>query len=206
MNKLAVLASVVSTAVLLTACGGGGDDNNNGGASNASQGSNSNQGTPPSGNSGSTAPTTNPQPAAFSCPTSYKKLSITKSAVPNATLSLVTDDNLAKVSVKMPQYAIGDVTICLGKPTPTPAGVSADYVYEILTDGDYAYLLNPQISMNFTTPTVLTTVPVIELAIQQPDSVKYIVAQGNTGTINGNNVSVTSAALSHGLFVVRLPH
>ncbi|KVE00197.1 hypothetical protein WI91_26080 [Burkholderia vietnamiensis] len=78
----------MSTVVVLAACGGGGD----GGGSAAS------------GNSaGSTSQTTTTTTAAFSCPATYKKLSLSNnSVIANANLNLTTDDGIATLTVKTP--------------------------------------------------------------------------------------------------------
>ncbi|MFJ4293987.1 hypothetical protein ACIP1U_30095 [Cupriavidus sp. NPDC089707] len=197
MNKLAVLASVVSTAVLLTACGGGGDDNNSG--SSTAQGN-------AGANGGASTPAPAPAPAAFSCPDSYRKLTLSNSSVPNASMSIVTDDNVAKLTVKTPASGLTNVTICLGKPNPVPAGVSADHVYELRTDGAYASLINPQLTLTFTTASTLTVAPTIETAQSTASGVTYAAAPGSSGTVNGTNVTVTASAPAAGVYVVRLPH
>ncbi|MBP0621592.1 hypothetical protein [Cupriavidus consociatus] len=197
MNKLAVLASVVSIAVLLTACGGGGDDNN--GGSSTPQ---SNAGA----NGGASAPTPAPAPAAFSCPDGYRKLTLSNSSVPNASMSIVTDDNIAKLTVKTPASGLTNVTLCLGKPNPVPAGVSADYVYELKTDGAYASLINPQLMLTFTTASTLSVAPTIETAQSTASGGTYAAAPGSSGAVNGTNVTVTASALAAGIYVVRLPH
>ncbi|MBB3012763.1 hypothetical protein [Cupriavidus alkaliphilus] len=197
MNKLAVLASVVSTAVLLTACGGGGDDNNSG--SSTPQGN-------AGANGGASAPAPAPAPAAFSCPDSYRKLTLANSSVPNASMSIVTDDNVAKLTVKTPASGLTNVTICLGEPNPVPAGVSADHVYELKTDGAYASLLDPKLTLTFTTANTLSVAPMIEIAQSTANGVTYASAPGSSGTVNGTNVAVTAPAPAAGIYVVRLPH
>ncbi|MEM5432965.1 hypothetical protein [Cupriavidus oxalaticus] len=197
MNKLAVLASIVSTAVLLAACGGGGDDNNSGSS------------TPPNNvgaNEGASTSGPAPAPAAFSCPDSYRTLTLSNSSVPNASMSIVTDDNAAKLTVKTPASGLTNVTICLGKPNPVPAGVSADHVYELKTDGAYASLINPQLTLTFTTVSTLIVAPTIETAQGTASGVTYAPAPGSSGTVNGTNVTVTASAPAAGLYVVRLPH
>ncbi|MBP0631053.1 MULTISPECIES: hypothetical protein [unclassified Cupriavidus] len=196
MNKLAVLAGIVSTAVLLTACGGGGDDNSGSSTPQSNTGANGGASTP--------APT--PAPAAFSCPDSYRKLTLANSSVPNASMSIVTDDNVANLTVKTPATGLTNVTICLGKPNPVPAGVSADHVYELKTDGAYASLINPQLTLTFTTASTLTAAPTIETAQSTANGVTYAAAPGSSGTVNGTNVTVTASAPGAGVYVVRLPH
>lgn len=196
MKKLAMYVGLVSSVALFAACGGGGDDGNGGTSAQAQSGA----------NGGASSPTPTPAPAAFSCPDSYRKLTLSNSSVQNANMSIVTDDGIARLTVKTPATGLANVTICLGKPVPTPAGVVADYVYEVKADGGYASLLNPQISLTFTTPTVLAAAPVIEVAQSTANGVTYTAAPGSNGTVNGTNVNVTASAPAAGVYVVRLPH
>ncbi|SOY61123.1 hypothetical protein [Cupriavidus taiwanensis] len=196
MKKLAMYAGLVSSVALFAACGGGGDDGNAGTS-------------PPDQsavNGGASSPTLTPAPAAFSCPDSYRKLTLSNSAVPNANMSVATDDGIARLTVKTPATGLANVTICLGKPDPLPAGIVADYVYEVKTDGGYASLLNPQISLTFTTPAALAAAPAIEVVQSTTNGVTYAVAPGSQGTVNGTNVNVTASAPAAGVYVVRLPH
>ncbi len=195
MKKLAMLAGVVSGVALLAACGGEGGSN--GGGSAAPSGS----------NAGASTPAATVQPTAFSCPDSYRKITLAAGgSVPNANMSIVTDDNIAKLTVKTPASGLTNVTICLGKPNPVPTGVSADYVYEIKTDGAYASLLNPQLTLTFTTASTLAQAPTIETAQSTANGVTYTAAPNSNGTVNGANVSVTASAPAAGVYVVRLPH
>ncbi|NOV26565.1 hypothetical protein E5S69_23945 [Cupriavidus necator] len=196
MKKLAMYVGLVSSVALFAACGGGGDDGN-GGTSSQDQSA---------ANGGASTPTPTPAPAAFSCPDSYRKLTLSNSAVPNANMSIATDDGIARLTVKTPATGLANVTICLGKPDPLPAGVVADYVYEVKTDGAYASLLNPQISLTFTTPAALAAAPAIEVAQSTANGVTYTAAPGGQGTVNGTNVAVTASAPVAGVYVVRLPH
>ncbi|SOZ40114.1 hypothetical protein [Cupriavidus neocaledonicus] len=196
MKKLAMYVSLVSSVALLAACGGGGDDGNGGTSAQDQSGA----------NGGASSPTPTPAPAAFSCPDGYRKLTLSNSSVPNANMSIVTDDGIAKLTVKTPATGLANVTICLGKPDLVPAGVVADYVYEVKADGGYASLLNPQISLTFITPTVLAAAPAIEVALGTANGVTYTAAPGSNGTVNGTNVNVTASAPAAGVYVVRLPH
>lgn len=196
MNKIATWMTLAASAALLAACGGGGDGGNNGASAT------------PAANGGGSSPAANPAPAAFSCPDTYKKITLSNnSSVPNANMSITTDDNIAKLTVKTPASGLSSVTICLGKPNPVPAGVTADYVYELKTDGAYSSLLNPQLSLTFSTsPTTLAAAPNIEIAQSSSNGVTYTAAPNSTGTVNGTNVSVTASATAAGVYVVRLPH
>ncbi|EKZ99395.1 hypothetical protein SGO26_08130 [Cupriavidus metallidurans] len=147
---------------------------------------------------------TNPQPTAFSCPDNYRKISLGANSVPNANLSLVTDDNIATLTVKTPQTGLKDVTICLGTPNPLPTGVKADYAYEVKTNGDYAHLLNPQLKVAFTLPSTMYANPILETVQSTANGVTYTVARNDVSTVNGTNASITADVPAAGLYVVRL--
>lgn len=196
MNKKMILASLMSSAALLAACGGG--DGGNGGTSNAASSD---------GAAGTTSPATpDPQPVEFKCPNGYKSIQVTKSAVPNVTMTLVTDDGIATLTFKTPpDGVVRDVTICLGKPDPVPAGVTADYVYEIKSYGAFDSMFNRTLTLNFTADVMpVPSLPVIEMADVSGGTITY------KPTIMGSiyavrpNYSLAAAANFTGLYVVRM--
>lgn len=197
MKHMTKLMGILASAAMLAACGGGGDDADGGGSPAQDQ---------PPANGDASNPTPEPAPAAFSCPDSYKKITLSNSSVQNASMSIATDDGIARLTVKTPASGLTNVTICLGKPNPVPAGLVADHVYEVKTDGAYASLLNQQLSLTFTTPTALAAAPTIEIAQSTANGVTYTAAAGSNGSVNGTNVNVTASAPAAGVYVVRLPH
>ena len=50
--------------------------------------------------------TTTTKEAAFSCPSSYKKLTLSNSSISNANMNLVTDDGIATLTIKTPLYPV----------------------------------------------------------------------------------------------------
>ncbi|WP_419687673.1 hypothetical protein ACN22W_26450 [Burkholderia theae] len=196
MKKRLILASVMGSAFLLSACGGG----DGGGGSTAT---NNNA-------AGSTSPTTSgtsTSDAAFSCPSDYKKLSLTNSnIVANVNMNLTTDDGIATLTIKTPSNGItGDFTVCLGKPNPVPAGVTADYVYEVKSSGDLRSMAYSTLTLNFTTNVKPTkNPPVIEYANVSGGTVTYqSVLQGSSVSV-APNYSLSANAQVAGLYVVRL--
>jgi len=194
MNKKMVLASLMSSAALLAACGGGDD----GGSSSASSNDSA---------AGATSPTTqDPQSTAIKCPNGYKSIQLTKSAVANATMTLVTDDGIATLTFKTPpEGVVRDGTICLGKPDPVPAGVKADYVYEIKAYGAFDNMYNRTLTLNFTTDIVPNpNPPVIEMADVSGGTVTYKPTIMGSIFSNRPNYSLVAAANFPGLYVVRM--
>ncbi|WP_446900700.1 hypothetical protein [Burkholderia sp. YIM B11467] len=198
------LAGLMGSAVLLTACGGG-DGGGSSTSNNGSAGSTAQTGT------NSTTDTTSQagsdgQANAVKCPDSYKSIQVTKSAIPNATMTLVTDDGIATLTFKTPpDGVVRDGTICLGKPDPVPAGVKADYVYEIKAYGAFDNMFNRTLTLNFKTDVVPDpNPPVVEMADLSSGNVTY------KPTIPGSvysvrpNYSLAVAANFPGLYVVRL--
>ncbi|WP_432207414.1 hypothetical protein [Burkholderia pyrrocinia] len=182
----------MGAAVSLTACGGG--DGSSSGAS--------------SGNSaGSTSQSSSTATAAFACPFDYKKLSITNSnVIANANINVVTDDGIATLTLKTPSSGItGDFTVCLGKPNPVPAGVTADYIYEVKSSSDLHSMASSTLTLNFTTNVKPTqNPPVIEYANVSGGTVTYTsVLQGSSVSV-APNYSLSANAQVAGFYVVRL--
>ncbi|MGZ2747205.1 hypothetical protein [Burkholderia stagnalis] len=196
MKKRLILAGVMGSAVLLSACGGGDGDGGSTATSNSATGSTSQ---PSSGTS-----TAN---AAFSCPSDYKKLSLSNSSViANANLNLVTDDGIATLTIKTPSNGItGDFTVCLGKPNPVPAGVTADYVYEVKSSGDLHSMASSTLTLNFSTSVKPTqNPPVIEYASVAGGTVTYQSVLQGASVATAPNYSLSASAQNSGLYVVRL--
>ncbi|WDR86099.2 hypothetical protein [Burkholderia ambifaria] len=194
MNKKMVLASLMSSAALLAACGGGDD----GGPSSASSNNSA---------TGTTSPTTQDPPStAIKCPAGYKSIQLTRSAVANATMTLVTDDGIATLTFKTPpEGVVRDGTICLGKPDPVPTGVKADYVYEIKAYGAFDNMYNRTLTLNFTTDVVPNpNPPVIEMADVSGGTVTYKPTIMGSIYSNRPNYSLVAAANFPGLYVVRM--
>ncbi|WP_156432177.1 hypothetical protein [Burkholderia latens] len=193
MNKKIILPCLMSTAALLGACGGG-----DGGAGNAAS----------SDSAASTASpaTQDPRPVEFKCPDGYKSIQVTKSSIPNATMTLVTDDGIATLTFKTPQDGVvRDGTICLGKPDPVPAALKADYVYEIKSYGGFDNMFNRTLTLNFTTDVVPDpNPPVIEMASVSGGGVTYKPTIMGSIYSNRPNYSLAAAANFTGLYVVRL--
>ncbi|CAM8789122.1 Lipoprotein [Burkholderia pseudomallei] len=192
MKKL-VLVGLMGSAVLLAACGGGGDGSSGGATSGSS--------------TGSTSQTASNTDAAFSCPADYKKLTLTNSSVvANVNMNLTTDDGIATLTIKTPSNGItGDFTVCLGKPNPTPAGVTADYIYEVKSSGDLRSMASSTLVLNFTTNVKPTqNPPVIEYANVSGGTVTYqSVLQGVSVSV-APNYSLSANAQVAGYYVVRL--
>ncbi|MGR8023365.1 hypothetical protein [Burkholderia cenocepacia] len=187
--KNILLASLMGSAVLLAACGGS-DDNGGASASTA--------------NSGAATPTTT---AAFSCPSDYKKMSLSNSStIANANLIIRTDDGIAELTIKTPASGkTADLTICLGKPNPVPAGVKADYVYEVKSSGDLHAMQSSTLTLNFATNTVPNpNPPVIEFADVSNGTVTYKSLTQGASYVTAPNYSLAASAQDSGLYVVRL--
>ncbi|WP_254227852.1 hypothetical protein [Burkholderia gladioli] len=194
MKKRFVLTSIMSAAVLLSACGGGDDDGGTLVAGGNTAGSTS---------QGSKETT---KEAAFSCPSSYKKLTLSNSSISNANMNLVTDDGIATLTIKTPANGIsGDFAVCLGKPDPVLAGVAADYVYEVKSAGDLHSMASSTLTLNFKTDVKPTqNPPVIEYASLSGGTVSYQPLQQGASISNAPNYSVAANAQASGLYVVRL--
>ncbi|WP_321852668.1 hypothetical protein [Burkholderia diffusa] len=191
MKKKIFLAGLMGSAVLLAACGGG--DDNGGGAS-----------APAANSTGTATPTTT---AAFSCPSDYKKMSLSNSSViANANLNLRTDDGIAVLTIKTPADGkTGDLIICLGKPNPVPAGVKADYVYEVKSSSDLHAMASSTLTLNFTTNTVPNpNPPVIEFADVSNGAVTYKSLTQGASYATAPNYTLAASAQDSGLYVVRL--
>ncbi|MGF6599825.1 hypothetical protein P3T23_004559 [Paraburkholderia sp. GAS448] len=185
-----IIAGMFATA-LVTGCGGG----HGAGSTSASSDVSAEQ-----------QPDSTPQPAAFSCPAGYKKFDVANSLVPNAGVSVVTDDGIATFTFTTPATGSNtDVVVCLGKPDPIPAGVQADYVYELKAQGALTRLLNRRLTLNFTTDVTPTQIPpAIELAKVSDGAVTYLpVIEGPIYAVRPN-YSLTANPNEPGFYVVRL--
>jgi hypothetical protein len=182
------LAGLIGSAALLAGCGGG-----DGGSS---------------GSTAANAQTTSTTPAtAFSCPSDYKKLQISnRSSIANANINLVTDDGIATLTIKTPASRVtNDLTVCLGKPNPAPAGVKADYVYEVKVKGDLHSMASSTLALNFTTDVAPNpNPPVIELADVSGRAVTYKALVQGAAYASKPNYSLSASAQDAGLYVVRL--
>ncbi|KML09746.1 MULTISPECIES: hypothetical protein, partial [Burkholderia] len=159
------------------------------------------------GSTGTATDTTSTdQTTTFKCPSGYKSIQLTKSTIPNATMTLVTDDGVATYTFKTPQDGVvRDGTVCLGKPDPVPAGVQADVIYEIKTYGGFYEMSDRKLTLNFTSNLIPDpSPPVIELADVSSGTVTYKPAiQGNLIS-TPPNFSLSVYPNAPGLYVVRL--
>ncbi|MFL9876214.1 hypothetical protein [Paraburkholderia megapolitana] len=192
-NKLFVM-SLLSSTVLLAACGGSGDGNNGSAA-------NSNRST------GSTAQTGTTPTAPFSCPADYRRISLSNnSVIANVSLNIRSDDGIATLTVKTPADGkTGDLIICLGKPDPVPAGVTANYVYEVKSSGDLSVMASSTLTLNFASDVVPDpNPPVIEFADVTNGSVVYKPLVQGASFAGAPNYTLAANAQVPGLYVVRL--
>ncbi|KVK98924.1 hypothetical protein WS93_19020 [Burkholderia cepacia] len=201
MNRLC-LATVIGAAVLLAGCGGG--DGDGSGATATGNTSNSNNNNNSTGSATDT--TSTDQTATFKCPSNYKSIQVTKSSIPNATMTLVTDDGVATYTFKTPQDGVvRDGTVCLGKPDPVPAGVQADVIYEIKTYGGFYEMPDRKLTLNFTSNLIPDpSPPVIELADVSSGTVTYKPAIQGSLISTPPNFSLSVYPNAPGLYVVRL--
>lgn len=192
MKKRFVLTGLISVAVLLSACGGDDDDSPAPGGNTAGSTSQGSQ--------------ESAKETAFSCPSSYKKLTLSNSSISNANMNLVTDDGIATLTIKTPANGIsGDFAVCLGKPDPVPAGVAADYVYEVKSAGDLHSMASSTLTLNFKTDVKpAQNPPVIEYASLSDTTVTYQPLEQGASISNPPNYSVAANAQASGLYVVRL--
>ena len=191
-NKLFVV-SLLSSAVLLTACGG--DDDGGGGAADSNR------------SAGSTAQAATTPTAPFSCPPDYRKISLSNgSVIANANLNIRSDDGIATLTIKTPASGkTGDLVICLGKPDPVPAGVTANYVYEVKFSGDLNAMTSSTLTLNFTSDVVPDpNPPVIELADITNGNVIYKPLVQGASYAEAPNYGLAANAQHAGLYVVRL--
>ncbi|MBA9897008.1 hypothetical protein [Burkholderia cepacia] len=201
MNRL-YAATAIGAAVLLAGCGGG--DGDGSGPTTTATGNTS---TSNNGSTGTATDTTSTdQTTTFKCPSNYKSIQLTKSTIPNATMTLVTDDGVATYTFKTPQDGVvRDGTVCLGKPDPVPAGVQADVIYEIKTYGGFYEMSDRKLTLNFTSNLIPDpSPPVVELADVSSGTVTYKPAiQGNLIS-TPPNFSLSVYPNAPGLYVVRL--
>lgn len=199
MNRL-YAATVIGAAVLLAGCGGG--DGDGSGAKATGNTSTSNNGS----TGAATDTTSTDQTATFKCPSGYKSIQVTKSTIPNATMTLVTDDGVATYTFKTPQDGVvRDGTVCLGKPDPVPAGVQADVIYEIKTYGGFYEMSDRKLTLNFTSNLIPDpSPPVIEVADVSSGTVTYKPAIQGSLISTPPNFSLSVYPNAPGLYVVRL--
>ncbi|PCE23593.1 hypothetical protein BWP39_28340 [Paraburkholderia acidicola] len=191
-NKLFVV-SLMSSAVLLTACGGGDGKGGSAAKDNRSADSAAQAGTDP------TAP--------FSCPSDYRKITLSNnSVIANVNLNIKSDDGIATLTVKTPADGkTGDLIICLGKPDPVPAGVTANYVYEVKSSGDLRAMASSTLTLNFASDVVPDpNPPVIEFADITNGRVTYKPLVQGASFAEAPNYSLAANAQDTGLYVVRL--
>ena len=201
MNRL-YAATVIGAAVLLAGCGGGDGD-----GSSPTTTATGNTSTSNNGSTGTATDTTSTdQTATFKCPSGYKSIQVTKSTIPNATMTLVTDDGVATYTFKTPQDGVvRDGTVCLGKPDPVPAGVQADVIYEIKTYGGFYEMSDRKLTLNFTSNLIPDpSPPVIELADVSSGTVTYKPAIQGSLISTPPNFSLSVYPNAPGLYVVRL--
>ncbi|AFQ51487.1 putative lipoprotein [Burkholderia cepacia GG4] len=146
--------------------------------------------------------------AADQAPTRVESPSIqlSKSAVANATITLVTDDGIATLTFKTPsEGVVRDGTICVGKPDPVPAGVQADYIYEVKSYGAFDSMSDRRLTLNFTTDIIPDpNPPVVEMADVSGGTVTYKPTIARSIVPVRPNYSLAVAANFTGLYVVRL--
>lgn len=203
MKKQLFLAGLMGSTVLLAACGGSG----NGGSGQPAAGSNSTNSTSNTNGTNSTGGQSAPSPEsdAFACPPYYKKIALTNSSIPNATMTLVTDDNIATLTFKTPPGGVtSDVTVCLGKPDPLPAGVQADEAYEIKAIGGFTGLFERKLTLSFKSDKIPKELPGIELATVSNGTVSYSPTIAGSVVSTPPDFSISAYPNSTGLFVVRL--
>jgi hypothetical protein len=193
------LATVIGVVVMLSGCGGGEGDGSGATATVNSDSNNGSAGT-------ATDTTSTNQTTTFKCPSSYKSIQLTKSTIPNATMTLVTDDGVATYTFKTPQDGVvRDGTVCLGKPDPVPAGVQADVIYEIKTYGGFYEMADRKLTLNFTSNLIPDPFPpVVELADVSSGTVTYKPAIQGSLVSTPPNFSLSVYPNAPGLYVVRL--
>ncbi|WP_081894901.1 hypothetical protein [Burkholderia paludis] len=204
MKNRGLPAGLMGVAVLLTACGGG-DGGGSSTRNNGSAASTARTATNGTTEAGSQA-VPDGQASAVKCPDSYKSIQVTSSAIPDATMTLVTDDGIATLTFKtLPDGVVRDGTICRGKPDPVPAGVTADYVYEIKAYGAFDTMFNRTLTLNFKTDVIPDpNPPVVEMADQANGTVIYKPTLPGSVYSVRPNCSLAVAANFPGLYVVRL--
>jgi hypothetical protein len=196
--------SLISTAVALGGCGGGGGSSGVGAAvvdtsaTAPSAASEPNEASAPNAAS-------SPQPSTFTCPANYKRLDIPLGTVGDVPMTMVTDDNIATLTFKTPAGGVTrDVTLCMGKPDPLPAGVQADYAYEITANGNFLGLSDRTLTFNFTTTEPVTGLPAIEVATVTASGVTYSPTIASVIVATRPNYSINAHPNQTGLFVIRL--
>jgi hypothetical protein len=208
LNKIFSI-SLIGTAVLLAGCGGSGGGGS--GSANSAAAAESSASTPQAASAAGAASApdaaSSAQTSAFDCPANYKRLDVEQGTVADVPMTMVTDDNIATLTFKTPPGGVTRaVTLCLGKPDPLPAGVQADYAYEIISGGDGSFLnlFDRTLTFSFTTTQPKTGTPAIEAANVTVAGVTY------SPTISGAlvsvppNYSIAAHPNQTGLFVVRL--
>jgi hypothetical protein len=201
-----ILGSLFGVTVLLAACGGGNSGNDVERADADYSSASAPGGASASGAASAPDGASSPQPAAFNCPENYKRLDITTDTAPGIPVTLVTDDNIATLTLNVPASGVSrPLTVCMGKPDPVPAGVQADYVYEITAHGNYQSVGNRLLTFNFTTNQPVTGLPMIELATVTSTGVIYSpTVPGGAQLALRPNYSISAYTNQTGLYVIRL--
>lgn len=138
MQKLSLMLIALFASAGLTACGGGGNDN--------------------AGTASTAAPATTTAtatPVNADCPTGYKSISMSKSSIQNATMSITAEN--ATFTFKTPATATPSIKLCLGVATTAfaPAGglqvLGKTYDLKVIaldsSNATLATLLNPTIQI-----------------------------------------------------------
>ncbi|MBB5457806.1 hypothetical protein [Paraburkholderia sp. Cpub6] len=195
--------SLIGAAVLLAACGSGsGSGGSSGDAAAAADSSASAPGAASAPDAASS-----PQSTAFNCPANYKRLDIALGTAAGTPMTMVTDDNIATLTLKAPTGGVTRaLTLCLGKPDPVPAGVQTSYAYEITEggDGDITQMDSRLLTFNFTTTQPVTGTPAVELATVTTAGVAYSPTIPGALMAVSPNYSVAGYVNGTGLYVVRL--
>ncbi|WP_156966053.1 hypothetical protein [Paraburkholderia bannensis] len=221
------MSSLIGLSVVLVACGGGGGNNssnngNSGGdtaaaadtsasaaaaASDAASTPAAASDTSASDAGAASAPdaASTPTPAAFYCATGYTRLDIPSGTTPGSKFTMVTNDNIATLAITMSTNGLPlPLTLCLGRPDSLPAGVVADYAYEIKTSNYMFGRLNYMLTLNFNTNAPVTGLPAIEQAIVTSSGVTYAPTVAGPLVSAKPNYSVAARVDSPGLYIIRL--
>jgi hypothetical protein len=200
--------SLMGIAVLLAACGGGSSGGGTTAADSATPAAVASAPAAASAPDVASAPeaASSAQPAAFNCPTNDKRLDVAVGTAAGTPMTLVTDDNIATLTFRVPPDGVTRaLTICLGKPDPLPAGVQADYAYEVTASGNNILAMtNLLLTFNFTTTQPVTGIPALELASVTAGGVTYAPTTPGPLFYVKPNYGISGYVTQTGLYVVRL--
>lgn len=200
--------SLMGVAVLLAACGGGGGGGSPAAADSAAPAAAASAPATASAPDVASTPdaASSPQPDAFNCPANYKRLDVAVGTVAGTPMTLVTDDNIATLTFRVPPDGVARaLTVCLGKPDPLPAGVQADYAYEVTaSDRSILAMINLLLTFNFTTTQPVTGIPALELASVTAGGVTYAPTTPGPLLYVKPNYGISGYVNQMGLYVVRL--